>query len=179
LQSERQNRNNTAVLRKSVRASGHGADVDLADGLNRRALSITGVSSSSASTKIIKVLLKHGADINTPGGSGYPPLMDAVLWRKDETVKFLLNNRAGLGGRLANGDTILIIAIRVARHGKVMLLLRRGTGLEGVDADGRNVLHHLATNGGEEMMGIFTKAELWRGWDGKVCRGRMCMGLPR
>lgn len=57
--------------------------------------------------------------------------MDAVLWRKDETVKFLLNNRAGLGGRSANGDTTLIIAIRVVRHGKVRLLLRRGTGLEG------------------------------------------------
>lgn len=140
-----------------------GADVNMRCQIEREA--IHGAATSARAKRLIALLLKHGADINTLGQNQYPPLMYAVIWGPTDAVEFLINNGADLAGRDMVGSTMIMMAIRTSRHQKARMLLDGGAPLGGIDEDGRCVLHFLATNGDEEMIEIFTRTALWKGFD--------------
>ena len=146
-----------------------GADVTAKDWTGRQAVHIAAVSSQAK--RVVQVLLKHGADVNAWGGVyGYTPLTFAVVWGPLDVVDFLLDEGADINSATIPGQTMIMMALSVARHEKARLLLRRGASLAGVDSTGRNVLHFLALNGDQEMMDIFAETKQWRGWTGVLAK---------
>lgn len=61
-------------------------------------------------TKKVRVLLKLGADINTPDSMGRTALTLAVINRHVETVKALLRHRADVNARTNDGETAFSLA---------------------------------------------------------------------
>ena len=95
----------------------------------------------------VKVLVSHGAEINTCDKDGLSPLMTVTLWGHDVVVKQLLDlganvNAAGTGGRTALMQSAIDGTIQITK-----LLLSRKADVTIKDALGKTALD-LATDAG-------------------------------
>ncbi|KAK5659878.1 hypothetical protein OQA88_13341 [Cercophora sp. LCS_1] len=149
---------------------GGGADMKARNGEGKAPVHVATVSRRA--NEVWDVLLACGADVNEmAGGYGYRPLTQAVTLGPVGAVEYLLDRGADISVRATNyGHTFLHMAIWCRAHEKAGILLRRGAGLTGVDRTWRNVLHFLASNGDERMMGIFTETKAWKGWTGILAK---------
>ncbi len=59
------------------------------------------------SLAILKLLVKHGADVNAPADNGELALFNAVVYRRHATIKFLLEHGADPQAKTAQGATIV------------------------------------------------------------------------
>jgi uncharacterized protein len=81
---------------------------------------------ASDHSKMIQLLIAHGADVNLRGITGTTPLFWAVLRDQKEDLKFLLDH--GADPNLANsfGDTPLICAVQLSYLSMVAPLVDKG-----------------------------------------------------
>lgn len=76
-------------------------------------------------TNTVQKLLENGADPDTPGKSGYTPLMIAVMWRRHEIAELLLNAGADVNAPRERGATALMM-VHDGDDEMMTLLLARG-----------------------------------------------------
>jgi ankyrin repeat protein len=145
-----------------------GADIAAKDSAGKQVVHIAAISGQAK--KVLQVLLKYGADVNARGEYSYSPLTYAVVYGPADAVEYLLDRGAHIGVTTTQGQSIVMMALWAARHENMRVLLRRGASLDGVDDTGRNVLHFLALNGDEKMLGVFSETRLWRGWSGVLTK---------
>ena len=79
--------------------------------------------------ELVKLLVKHGIDINACDGDGKTPLYMAAYTGLKEIAGFLLDNDANIDCRLANGETPLYAACIKNEPETAEMLLRRGADL--------------------------------------------------
>ncbi len=75
-------------------------------------------------TEIIKLLLDHGADVNTTQADDFTPLHEAAQNEMLEVSQWLLDRGAKVNAKLADGKTPLALAIEY-KHDEVAELLRK------------------------------------------------------
>jgi hypothetical protein len=114
-----------------------------------RLFSLIGLGQHDKLRQVVKV----GADVNLPDGSGRPPLLFAVQQGRADCVEVLLELGADVNGKDRLGNTALHVAARDASADMTLMLLRSGAGTEAqVDVDaqsfaGRTPLHLAAAAG--------------------------------
>ncbi len=77
-------------------------------------------------TEIVRILLKHGADVNARDGSGDTPLMLAVRWGLPELMDLLLAHGADASIRDDQGRTLLHRAAEYGHVAVMRVLVSRG-----------------------------------------------------
>jgi uncharacterized protein len=102
-------------------------------------------------TEIAKLLIDHGADVNSNDAS--TPLLDAAEEGQDEIVKLLLARGAKADARVA-GDTPLLTAASRGHPGCVELLIAAGADVNAADNDGNTGLHYSAAQENEAVVQI-------------------------
>src|SRR5689334_16024158 len=86
----------------------------------------------------IRLLVRHGADVNFKEGNGSLPLIAALAVGKESVVRLLLD----LGANVNHPDGPLHRAAKSGRPNLVRLLLERGAYVNLIDSDyGRTPLH--------------------------------------
>ncbi len=91
----------------------------------------------------IKLLLKHGADVNAKDADGEPPLFSAVFLTKREpekaleTVKLLVNSGANIHYRDSDGNNVLS-SVCLASENKNILEIVKYFMNKGVDIKAKN-----------------------------------------
>lgn len=93
-------------------------------------------------SSILKLLLKHGADVNVCIMRMERPLHYASHNGHSEIIKTLLANGAEIDAINHKGDTGLIMAAKQGRSEAVQVLLKHGAESLLVNDDGRNVWHY-------------------------------------
>ena len=94
-------------------------------------------------TEVMKMLLDHGADINTKSdNNNLTPLNLAVRGNKFKNAEFLLNN----GAKTDNGKSLLS-AMWGKQTDLINLLIEKKANINNIDPYGNNVLHYLAQEG--------------------------------
>lgn len=97
----------------------------------------------SARNKVmVKLLLEHGADVNSRNNYGESPLYCAVKSKNDRIVKFLLKNRADVNDRRNDGSTALHGAIEIADMNILHILLEHKADINAKDDKGKSPLSH-------------------------------------
>ena len=84
------------------------------------------IAAASPSPELIRVLVRHGADVSLEGPEGLTPLMTASACGHVETVSALLAAGAAPDALDDGGDSALHHAVRHGRFGVVEELLLRG-----------------------------------------------------
>lgn len=110
------------------------SDVIVSQSLLSRALR------SCEGTDSIRVLLKAGADVNTKNKDGRTVLFEAVM-REDESLNFLIANKADVNARDSTDRTPLIAAASSGIKKNVQALLNAGAKVEAFDKDCTTALH--------------------------------------
>ncbi len=112
---------------------GHQAVVELllrvgaeVDSPSKNAMRVRPLHSAIANrrTAIAKLLIEHGADVNSTQADDFTPLHEAAQNGLLEVTEWLLDRGARANARLANGQTPLALAIE-QQHVEVEELLRR------------------------------------------------------
>ena len=107
---------------------------------------------TSSSTKILKLLVSHGASVNIPDNSSLTPLLRAVNEQSPnkDFVSYLIKVGADLHYRDNKRQSVLMYAVNgTERHVKdiILLLLKAGADATLTDECGYNVLHHAVSSG--------------------------------
>ena len=86
--------------------------------------------------KVCKVLIEHGADVNSWNGTGATPLCLAAFWNNVEIGKLLLDNGAEIDKKNSFDGTPLYIAVRWGSFEFCKMLIERNADLNiGCDFD--------------------------------------------
>ena len=99
--------------------------------------------------QIVKLLHKHGADVNIKGMANFTPLQTAVVKWHYEIVEFLLENGANVNEEYARGrTTILHLACQNGGHNNITeILIKYGAKLDALDENGCAPIHFAADGG--------------------------------
>ena len=90
----------------------------------------------------IRLLLKHGADINLPDGEGKTPLIKAIQCNHDQLVKFLIYNQAnGNHADSESGNSALLWALNTGMMEGIKILLLPSSN---IDVNRRNIQRETA-----------------------------------
>jgi len=101
---------------------------------------------------VIKLMIKMGADLNTPSTEGNSYLIQAALSRQAETVKALLRGGADINAKGKNGRSALVFVSREGCTDIVKILLDNGAQIETRDNLGRTPLWFAAANGQRDVV---------------------------
>lgn len=129
-------------------AIGHGRNLALAEHLLERGANPNFSLYAAAwndDRAAIRLLLKHGADIEEAAGGDTSPLLGAIGWSRFGAAEELLAHRADPDALDANGRTALHLMLRKgvpAEH--FAMFARAGAGTDIADPDGRTVAQILA-----------------------------------
>ena len=101
---------------------------------------------------VVKVLVKHGADVEVVDGDGNRPLHLAASRGYAEVARRLCKAKADKAAHGQSGATPLHLACRKGREEVVEVLVEAGASLEAVDLKGSFPLHAAAAGGHEEIV---------------------------
>jgi hypothetical protein len=115
------------------------------DDLNRALYFATGASPVvnqvyRGSTEAVRVLVEHGADVNSAGKTGVTPLMTAVTHKNIPSLEYLLAHGAQVNAKDQYGMTALQIAVHRSSAEGARLLLEHGADSESKDGNGKTPL---------------------------------------
>jgi len=120
------------------------ADIAIKDEENRTALHL---ACKAGSTRIVKLLLDRGANIDELGGKlNQTPLHIAVENGHLDIAELLLNAGANIDAKNKLGFTPLYNAVRTKELGMIKLLLDRGADIEIKDLSGKSALDLVEKN---------------------------------
>ncbi|MEK7734451.1 MAG: ankyrin repeat domain-containing protein, partial [Pseudomonadota bacterium] len=89
----------------------------------QRGQSLVWLAPSTIRTDLLRLLVRHGMDINFPGSDGRTPLMYAAQAGRTELVRIMLELKADPERRDRTGRTALMLAT-IAGHTQVVSTLR-------------------------------------------------------
>ena len=106
----------------------------------------------STSTKIISLLVSHGASVNIPDSSSVTPLLRAVnkYSQNKDIVSYLIKVGADVHYQDNKGQSVLMYAVSGSAQAVkdiILLLLKAGADYTLTDERGYNVLHHAIDSG--------------------------------
>ncbi|KAK6542442.1 hypothetical protein TWF694_006395 [Orbilia ellipsospora] len=104
--------------------------------------------------KVLKLLLKHKANINATTTKGITVLHEMAKHRMNDQVelaKFLLDQGADVNARTTVGETALHIASRLNETSVVRLLLEGGADVNIADESGKRALYYAKRNASKEL----------------------------
>lgn len=136
----------------------HGADPNLRDSTGRSTLEMAlsagntfGFAGSSYAAKVIRALVRHGADVRNCERQG-ARLVHSAIWSQPGLVVWLLGLGADAKQRDVAGRTTLMAACQQNRPSLIRPLLTAGAPLNVRDASGRTALHHALQAGAVECV---------------------------
>ena len=147
----------------------HGADVNarIERGLeNHEGRTPLHTAADYGRVKVVRVLLKHGANVGAEDNKGRTPLHDAADYRrienfgrvedyasgKIEVARVLLEQGANAGAEDNKGRTVLHIAAKYGEIEVVRMLLERGANVGAEDNKGRTPSRMASAAGEDETM---------------------------
>ncbi len=90
--------------------------------------------------KVVEVLVRHGADVNSDSDTGSTPVRSACFMTHLEIVKLLVHNRADIQKPNYNGGTCLINSVQSVELCE--FLLRSGANVNAQDIQNKTALHY-------------------------------------
>ena len=103
--------------------------------------------------KVVQSLLKHGADVNTPGLQGWTPLLFATDEGHLEVVRWLLEHDAAVNAETDNDNaTSLHLAAAYGHFEICRALLKHNANITARDCRGRIPLYEACSEGHVEMV---------------------------
>ena len=125
---------------------------------NKAGTSPLHIATDINSTKIVKLLLKHNADINYKDLSGETPLHLAIIQEKVDLIKELLKSGADPDGKNVYRMTPLWRALKRNKMNIAEILLENGADINfPFGSRGETVLHHAAAKGKLEIVEFLLK----------------------
>ena len=92
----------------------------------------------------VRVLLDHGAEVNTRDDKGRTPLHEAADCLRIGQMEFLLSRGADANARDNRGETPLHVALRRGEESHIRVLLDHGAEIDARDVTGETPLHKAA-----------------------------------
>lgn len=155
-----------------------GLDVDHRDD---QGISLVHVVAANGRTKVLSILLEHGAALTSPS-NGYSPLMVTARNSWVENIELLLQQGIDVSARDERGETALGYAMEEPDQVEeaeaiIMLLLDAGADVHGASNVGFTPLHHAAWSGMGKVAGWL----LERGADinGRTATGKTALDIAR
>ncbi len=106
------------------------------------------MAAGEARTESIKVLLKHGVEVDLQEASdGWTALHYAAREDSLETIQFLIESGANTELTCIHGDTPLVIAMRFGNYAATEALLEAGVNVSPFNKKGKTPLHQAAAYG--------------------------------
>lgn len=121
-----------AVLEILLQAVPNGLKLDVVDEIGRTPLWCALESNKYQSAQL---LLKSGANINEKTPDGTPILIKAIQLRRDDIIRFLLDNKADTGVTSSNGADCLRLAVSQGLTSTVDYLCKLGAQLNSPDPE--------------------------------------------
>ncbi|KAK0702109.1 ankyrin repeat-containing domain protein [Lasiosphaeria miniovina] len=136
---------------------GAGASVEKKDSMGQSPLVVAagGLLYAADATRILALLVRHGADLGARDNFGAEPLSCAAAFGALESVRFLVRRGADVNHRDWEGDIALVEAIMRSRADVARFLLAHGADVRNVNSFGRSILHVLAYHADVDMMAVF------------------------
>lgn len=91
--------------------------------------------------KLARLLIRNGADLESPGENDQTALMSAVKLNRIDVAQALLEAGANTRIKDRNGANLLVVSVTRDQPDMLSLLLRHTKHLDMVDKDGRTALH--------------------------------------
>ena len=96
---------------------------------------------------IVKVLVRNGANVNSPTKSGSQPLRAACFVNNFEIVQYLVEHGADINCTNIHQNNCLMLACAKGHYDIIQYLLEMGANTEAIDKCGQTVLHEAAGGG--------------------------------
>ena len=109
--------------------------------------------------EVAKLLIKHGAQIDSRDFEGKTPLAVAASQAHLEVVKLLLENGADVNSKDNYGRIPLLFALHKGKENLevIKLLIEKGSDVESMNNVGENLLHRAVYNGHLDILDFFLK----------------------
>jgi len=88
------------------------------------------VAAQGSSLETIKILIKHGANVNHVIRGGETPLFAAIRRNSAEIIKLLIENGANVNHKTDTGDSLIVIAVILNNLEIIKLLLDNGVNFD-------------------------------------------------
>lgn len=105
----------------------------------------------SRSSELVRILIKHGADVNLKDGMGSNPLVGACQYGNEDIIRILLENGCDINNTDIEGLTPLGRAVFYRKPRSVEVLLEKGCDMEIADNDNQTPIFIACWDGYEEI----------------------------
>eukprot|EP00009_Paramoeba_aestuarina_P006284 CAMPEP_0201524682 /NCGR_PEP_ID=MMETSP0161_2-20130828/24317_1 /ASSEMBLY_ACC=CAM_ASM_000251 /TAXON_ID=180227 /ORGANISM="Neoparamoeba aestuarina, Strain SoJaBio B1-5/56/2" /LENGTH=436 /DNA_ID=CAMNT_0047924199 /DNA_START=262 /DNA_END=1569 /DNA_ORIENTATION=- len=127
-----------------------GADVHLTNAKNQATLLYS--ASSAGLSEIALLLLRHGADVNSPNRNGASPLLKASQKGHEDIVRLLVHHGADLNWRDFKGFFPLYVAVQKGHRRIISFLLEKGADIHQVTHYGATCLYSASYEGRSDVV---------------------------
>jgi len=104
---------------------------------------------------IVKTLVRHGADVNTPSDTNSTPVRSACFMTNFAVIKYLVEHGADIHRPNVNGGTCLINSVQNADL--CLFLITKGVNVNAVDNSKNTALHYAVREGMLDSVKILLK----------------------
>ena len=108
--------------------------------------------------KTVRVLIRHGAQVDIPDPFGNTALMQAAAYGSTAAAEVLIAGGADIDEENRQGETPLIKAAKTGHKQVVTLLLEKGATIDLTDFTGRTALDHAKQNRHQDVAKLLTEA---------------------